>query len=115
MSDNPYAPPQAPLSGPEVLAGGTREPDPGACAREAWRDTWANFPLWLGAGIVWLLAVLAGVVSVIGIVFVVPVLFWGGYAFFLAMHDGKARVGDLFSGFSRYGQALGMFGYFLVI
>ena len=32
------------------------------------------------------------------------------------MHDGGARMGDLFSGFSRYGQALvAMIGYFIAV
>lgn len=115
MSENPYTPPQAVLAGPQLLAEGTGTIDLRCCMREAWRDTWANFPFWLGAGIVWLLALIAGVVSILGILLVVPVLYWGGYVFLLKMHDGGARVSDLFSGFSRYGQALvGMIGYFIV-
>jgi hypothetical protein len=115
MSENPYAPPRAALSDQEVLVGGTGALDLRRCMQEAWRDTWANFPLWLGAGIVWLLAAVAGVVSILGILLVLPVLYWGGYVFFLKMRDGGARVGDLFSGFSNYGQALlGMLGYYIV-
>src|SRR5688500_9952519 len=114
MSENPYAPPQAALATPQMLAQGSGAIDLGRCMQEAWHDTWANFPLWLWVGIVWLLATIAGVASIIGILLVVPVLYWGGYAFFLKMHDGGARMGDLFSGFSRYGQALiGMAGYFI--
>jgi len=67
--------------------------------REAWHDTWANFPLWLVAGLVWLLATILGLVSILGIILVVPVLYWGGYVFVLKMRDGGARIGDLFSGF----------------
>ena len=115
MSENPYAPPQAVLATPQTLAGGSGTIDLGRCMQEAWRGTWANFPLWLVAGIVWLLALIASFATVIGIGLVVPVLYWGGYAFFLKMHDGGARIGDLFSGFSRYGQALiGMLGFFVV-
>lgn len=115
MSDNPYAPPQAVLATRQALAEGSGSIDLGRCMQEAWQDTWSNFPLWLGAGIVWVLATIAGTVSVIGILLVVPVLYWGSYVFFLKMHDGGARIGDLFSGFSRYGQALlGMLGYFVV-
>lgn len=115
MSENPYAPPQAALARPQAFEDGTGTLDLGRCMQEAWRDTWANFPLWLGAGIVWLLAMVAGIVSILGILLVVPILYWGGYAFFLKMHDGGARMGDLFSGFSRYMQALiGMLGYFLL-
>jgi hypothetical protein len=115
MSENPYAPPRAVLTGPRPLIAGTGTIDIRRCMQEAWRDTWANFPLWLGAGLLWLLALLAGVVSILGILLVVPVLYWGGYAFVLKMRDGDARVGDLFSGFSRYAQALvGMIGFFIV-
>jgi uncharacterized membrane protein len=115
MSENPYAPPQAVLSGPQSFAEGTGTIDLGRCMREAWHDTWANFPLWLGAGLVWLLAAILGVVSILGVILVVPVLYWGGYVFALKMRDGGARIGDLFSGFSCYGQALaGMFGYWIV-
>jgi hypothetical protein len=115
MSENPYAPPRAVLATPQVLADGTGTIDLGRCAQEAWHDTWANFPLWLGAGIVWLLATVAGVATLLGVVLLVPVIYWGGYAFFLKMHDGGARIGDVFSGFSRYAQALlGMLGYFIV-
>lgn len=115
MSENPYAPPRAELASPPLLAGASGTIDLGRCISEAWRDTWANFPLWLGAGLVGLLAMVGGVLSIIGIVAVVPVLFWGVYVFLLKMHDGGAQVGDLFSGFSRYGHALAnMLGFFLV-
>jgi len=115
MSENPYAPPQAALARPQILEEGTGTVDLGRCMQEAWRDTWANFPLWLGAGIVWLLATILSIVTILGILLLVPILYWGGYAFFLKMHDGGARIGDLFSGFSRYGQALiGMLGYAIV-
>lgn len=115
MSENPYAPPQAALARPQPLEEGTGTIDLGRCMQEAWRDTWANFPLWLGAGIVGLLAMIAGVLTILGILLVLPVLFWGSYAFGLKMHDGGARLGDLFSGFSRYMQALiGMLVYGLV-
>jgi uncharacterized membrane protein len=115
MSENPYAPPRAALARPQLAEEGTGTLDLGRCMQEAWRDTWANFPLWLGAGILWMLAALVGIVSILGILLVVPVLYWGGYVFFLKMHDGGARTGDLFSGFSRYSQALvGMAVYVIV-
>jgi uncharacterized membrane protein len=112
MSDNLYAPPQAVLSTSHEVGEGSGTVDVGRCMQEAWRDTWANFPLWLVAGLVWTLASVAGAITVIGILLVLPILYWGGYVFFLKMHDGGARVGDVFAGFSRYGQALlGMLGY----
>ena len=115
MSQNPYAPPQAVLSTPQKLSEGSGTVDIGRCMEEAWRDTWANFPLWLVAGLVWTLASIAGAISLIGILLVLPILYWGGYVFFLKMHDGGASMGDLFAGFSRYGQALlGMLGYVIL-
>jgi len=107
MSDNLYAPPQADLGAhaPPVL--GTGDIDLARCFSEAWARTWENFPLWLGAGIVLLIAMTASVVTLLGIFLLVPVLYWGGFLFTLRMHDGGANVGDLFAGFSRYGRVLG--------
>jgi hypothetical protein len=115
MSDNLYAPPQADLGGGPELAIGTGDFELGRCLSEAWARTWSNFPLWLGAGIVGLLASAASAVTIIGIPFLLPVIYWGGFVFFLRMHDGRASVGDLFAGFSQYGRALvGMLGFFLL-
>jgi hypothetical protein len=115
MSDNLYAPPQAELGSGADAASGTGDIDLGRCLSDGWANTWANFPLWLVVGLVGLLATAAAVVTILGIVLAVPVLMWGGFVFFLRMHDGGAQLGDLFSGFSRYGQALaGMLGFWLV-
>jgi hypothetical protein len=115
MSDNLYAPPQADLGAHAPPELGTGDFDLARCFSEAWAHTWENFPLWLGAGIVLLLAMTASVVSVLGIFLLVPILSWGGFLFTLRMHDGGASVGDLFAGFSRYGQVLGpMLGFFLL-
>jgi len=74
---------------------------------EAWSATWANFPLWLGAAVVWMIAVALSTVTVIGIPLLVPVLGWGWILFSLHMLRGRARIEDVFAGFSRYGQVLG--------
>ena len=115
MSENLYAPPQAEL-GPEsspAIGSGTIEI--GRCVSEAWARTWASFPLWLGFGVLWTLAVIAVSVTGVGLIFAVPVLFWGGYVFVLHMYDGGAALRDMFAGFSRYGEALGsMLGYTLL-
>jgi hypothetical protein len=108
MAENPYGPPQAPIGderslGLEVTGTFTI----GQCLADAWSDTWAWFPLWLGVGIVGLLLMLLSGLTVIGVLLVWPVLFWGGTRFFLNMTDQRASFGDLFSGFSRYGIAVG--------
>jgi uncharacterized membrane protein len=115
MSDDLYAPPRADLGahGPPLL--GTGDFDIARCFSEAWANTWENFPLWLGAGIVFVLASVGSVITILGILLALPVLAWGGFRFFLRMHDGGARVGDLFAGFSRYGSTLGpMLGFYLL-
>jgi hypothetical protein len=115
MSDNLYAPPQADLGAHAAPVLGTGDFDLARCFSEAWARTWENFPLWLGTGIVLLLAMTASVVTVIGIFLLVPILSWGGFLFTLRMHDGGASIGDLFAGFSRYGRVLGpMLGIFFL-
>jgi hypothetical protein len=114
MSDNLYAPPQADLGAPSPPLG-AGDFDIGRCFSEAWAHTWENFPLWLGAGFVLLLAATGSVITILGIVLALPVLYWGGFVFTLRMHDGGAQLGDLFSGFSRYGRVLGpMIGFYLL-
>ncbi len=46
------------------------------------------------------------VVTIIGGVFVLPVLVWGFGYFYLNMTDQRASFGDLFAGFSTYGTVL---------
>ena len=117
MSDNPYASPSADLGAERTeQVGGRGDFEIGQCLSDAWANTWANFPLWLGVGLVLTVAVMLGVLSVVGIVLVLPVLGWGATHFGLRMHDGRAGFGDLFAGFSQYGSALtGMLGCVVLI
>ena len=104
MSENPYAPPKAELGVPGAgPLEGRGDFEIGRCLSEAWAGTWANFPLWLGAGLVWGVATLFAAVTVIGLL-LVPVLAWGATRFVLRMYDGEAEFGDVFSGFSRFGD-----------
>ena len=107
MSDNPYDPPEAPIADERALAvGGTGSFDLGRCFSEAWDDTWRNFPLWLGVGVVALLVFVLSGITIIGILLVWPVLGWGMVRFYLNMTDQKATFNDLFAGFSNYGMTL---------
>jgi hypothetical protein len=118
MTENPYTPPSSDL-GDEPgrrLAGGTGDFDIGECVNEAWANTWAHFPLWLGVGFVGVSAMVLAAATVVGLFVVVPVLWWGGTYFLLRVHDGDAEFGDLFAGFSRYAVALvGMLVCYLLL
>jgi len=116
MSQNRYTPPGADLrTGGDDTSLGTGDFDFGICLAEAWSKTWSNFLLWLGVSFVWLLALGVATFTVVGIFLVVPVLFWGMFRFYLAMYDGDATFGDVFSGFSRYGNALWNMLVFFVV
>jgi hypothetical protein len=117
MSDNPYAPPSADLGWERAEnVGGRGDFEIRTCLNDAWANTWANFPLWLLVGLVGLAASLLAVLSVIGVLLVLPVLAWGATYFALRMHDRRAEFGDLFAGFSRYGEALvGMVVLFVLL
>jgi uncharacterized membrane protein len=106
VSDERYAPPQAKLADDGALSGGTGRFDLGVAFREAWAATWANFGLLLGAGIVASLVGGLSILTIVGIVLVLPVLTWGGIRLVLNALDGRATFGDLWSGFSDYGHAL---------
>ena len=106
MSDDRYAPPQANLTLESAAVAGTGSFDLGLAFNEAWAATWANFGLLLAVGLVGLLLVLASTVTIVGIFLLVPVFAWGGIRFMLNVIDGRAELGDLFSGFQDYGRCL---------
>jgi uncharacterized membrane protein len=106
MSDERYAPPQAPLADGTMTVAGTGTFDLGLAFNEAWSATWANFGLLLFVGIAGLLLMAASAVTVIGLFLLVPVFVWGGIRFMLNVLDGNAAFADLFSGFSDYGRIL---------
>ena len=113
MSDNRYAPPAARLGSAMAPRVGTGDVDVGRCLSDAWAHCWENFPLWLGAGVVWVLALAASGITVVGLI-IWPALAWGGTRFLLRMHDGGAELNDFFSGFSRFGDALRVFGVLIL-
>ena len=106
MSDDRYAPPTAALGEP-ARARGTGQIDLGEAFREAWGATWANFPMLLGVGLLFLVIASLSVLTVVGIFLVLPVLAWGATRFALNVIDGGGEVADIFSGFSDYGRVLG--------
>jgi hypothetical protein len=81
--------------------------DIGRCVSEGWQLTIGNLGVILGVAIVGAIVGVLGYVTIIGIFLVLPVLAYGGISFLLNVYDKKAQFGDLFSGFSKYGQALG--------
>jgi uncharacterized membrane protein len=107
MPNDVYRPPSSTLT--QETAPRTATPghlDAQRALAEGWRDMRANFPLWLGVGIVFQLTVLGSALTLIGLFVLVPVLAWGAVHALLRMHDGGGRFADLFSGFERYGSAL---------
>ncbi len=116
MPEDVYQPPSSELR---------REPDAPRLAAPAgfsiatafgdgWRAMVSSFPLWLGIGAVGFLLIMVSVVTVIGIVLLVPVLSWGMLVAGLAMFDGRGRFSDLFAGFSIYGRAVA-YGLALIV
>ena len=104
MTDNPFAPPEAVVQDPIAPTGSI---DVGRCFSEGWARTWAHFPLWLGVMLVWFVAVIGSVITCVGILLLLPILYWGWIRFTLNMHDGEPKMDDLWEGFQRYGAVLG--------
>lgn len=114
MGHNPFETPQAQPDWRDRAPPGRF--DLGRSLHEGWRATWDNFPLWLGVGAVGLVVCLFAAVTIIGYFLVVPVVAWGATRFLLNMMEGRAQFNDLFSGFSRYGSALGaMLGFIILL
>lgn len=119
MSHDPYSPPESELTtdgAGSAYVGGTGLFDIERALSEGWGATWANFPLWLGVGIVAFVLSLLSVITIIGAIFALPVLLYGWIFFSLNMSRGTAQFSDLFAGFSRYGRALiQMLGFSLLM
>ncbi len=109
MPDDVYQPPRSKLTRePDApLLAGPAEFSIGTALGDGWRAMVASFPLWLGIGVMGFALAIASVITVIGIVLLIPVLNWGFCVAALRMFDGRGRFADLFAGFSTYGRALG--------
>lgn len=109
MPQNPFETPLAPTVDPvlqrAMVPAGTF--DVGRCLSDAWQATMGNIGLVIGVSVVGLIIGVLSELTIIGIFLLLPVLLWGGIYFVLNVLDGRAQFGDLFAGFSRYGQALG--------
>ena len=75
--------------------------------RTGWDATWKYFGLWLGVGVVGVMLEVAAILTLVGIILVVPVLTWGVYRFVLNTIDDDPQFNDLFAGFRDYGLNLG--------
>ena len=106
MSDQRYAPPMAALAEPALRSGGGGLIDIGEAFRQAWGAVWPNLGLLLGASIVSGLVALLSACTLIGVVVVWPVLWWGWWRLLLNVLDGEGEVRDLFSGFESYRENL---------
>jgi len=93
VSENPYGSPKQQI-------------DVGRCLADGWAGLGENFPLWLFAGVIGLVAVALATVTVIVFFLIVPVLVWGSVRLLLNMSEGRGELGDLFAGFSSYGTTL---------
>lgn len=119
MTQSPYGhnPFEAPQAGGR-LQQSTGTPgvlDPVRAVSEGWESTKRNFVPWLLMFLVTSVVGFMAMATIIGIFVIAPVLFWGAIRFTLNANDGQANVGDVFSGFSRYGEALGgMIVYFIL-
>jgi uncharacterized membrane protein len=105
MVHNPFAPPEAPSTYARPTAPGRL--DASDALRTAWEALVPNLGLAVGGTVVFVVSMLVATASVLGLPLVVPVLLWGYLRFSVRLLDGRAELGDLFSGFQVYGQALG--------
>jgi hypothetical protein len=106
MTQNPFETPIADPQYARVEAASGRI-DIGAALSDAWQACWANFPLWLGVGIVGTIINWIAGITIIGYFIVTPVLMYGWTKFLLNMLErDRAEFNDLFAGFSNFGAAL---------
>ncbi|HPF12772.1 MAG: hypothetical protein H6830_06780 [Planctomycetes bacterium] len=108
MPDNVYSPPASPAPRPSSSESfeGSGTFSIGQCFSDGWNKTLANIGLILIAGLVSTLVMVLAGITIIGYFLVVPVMTWGMVRFALNLHDGCAQFGDIFSGFTNYGDKL---------
>ncbi len=119
MTQSPYGanPFEAPQVGGRALegGGGGGTLDPVRALTSGWEATKRNIGPWLGITVVGFLLLSVSVATIVGWIIIGPLLLWGAVVFTLNADDGEAQFGDLFSGFSRFGDALGgMLGYIVL-
>ncbi len=122
MTQDPYAAPQSNLEAAPTGGGipGTGTFDIGLCLSTAWQNVIQNLGpvlgaffilvgLYIGFALVTFLAVMVlgpfGLVTYLALFIFGPALAWGLMRFGLNLHDGRAEIGDLFTGFSVFAKA----------
>ena len=117
MTQNPYAPPSAapgPMNRPRPSASGTI--DIGDALSEAWRTMTEQWVVGIFGYLLASILTMISFITCIGILLLAPIFAWGYTALVLNMIDGDAEIGDLFSGFNRYGEVLAsMLVYYFLI
>lgn len=109
MDSNPYRPPSSDVSGPSATAASFVGGDftLARCFSEAWAATWSSVGIWLSAGLVLVTIATVAAFTLVGILLLLPVLFWGTCLLSLNLVRGGAEFGDIFGGFANYGRVLG--------
>ncbi len=112
---NPFRAPEASLVSPAPLhkKQAPGRVDPGGVISIGWDQVKANLGTIFAGGFLAFILFALAVVSVVGIVFLVPVLMSGFYRFLLNIRDQEASISDLFSGFKNYFHA--NFGMLMVV
>lgn len=79
----------------------------GQCLSDAWAALTRNIAVILGTMLVTLLLSVVSIFSILGIILVIPVLYWGLITIGIKAIDGHAEFDAYWSGFRQYGKSLG--------
>ncbi|MEM7676842.1 MAG: hypothetical protein AAF449_12635, partial [Myxococcota bacterium] len=107
MSQNPYAPPSAAPEPSYRTRSGTDEPNIGEALSESWNAMTENWGVAIVAYVLFSILITLSIVTVLGAFLLAPILFAGYHFLLLRIVDDEAELGDMFEGFSRYGDLLG--------
>lgn len=110
---NPYQTPTSEVAGQRPL--GTFSLD--VCFSQSWKALTASFWLVVSSSLVlFVMSMVGAIILVIGWIFVLPALLWGGVRLYLNMLEGRAELADVFSGFQGdYWKNTGRFLIVIVV